>query len=102
MYMGIIKWYKRDPDAALSGMMVLTLEERGAYNTVLDLLYTRSGNLPDDDRFIAGWLRCDTRVWRRIKTRLISLGKLLIKDGNITNARATSEIDAALGRVLSA
>ena len=31
--MGNIRWYKRDPDAALNGMAVLTLEERGAYNT---------------------------------------------------------------------
>jgi len=34
------RWYKRDPNAALEGMAVLTLEERGAYNTVLDLIYT--------------------------------------------------------------
>ena len=39
--MGTLKWYKRDPDAALSGMFELTLEERGAYNTILDLIYSR-------------------------------------------------------------
>ena len=32
--MGVLRWYKRDPRAALSGMMELTLEERGAYNTI--------------------------------------------------------------------
>jgi uncharacterized protein YdaU (DUF1376 family) len=97
--LGKIRWYKRDPDAALSGMMGLTLEERGAYNTVLDLLYSRAGYLPDDDRFICGWLRCDPRIWRRIKQRLVDLKKLVIESGQITNYRATSEITMALHRL---
>ena len=45
------RWYKRDPNAALEGMAVLTLEERGAYNTVLDLIYTHDGSVDDDDRY---------------------------------------------------
>ncbi len=99
--MGQLKWYKRDPDAALSGMMGLTLEQRGAYNTVLDLIYTRDDNLLDDDRFIAGWCGVDIRVWRRIKQQLIGAGKLRIEAGLIRNFRATSEVDAALSRVAS-
>lgn len=100
--MGEIKWYKRDPDAALSGMMGLNLEERGAYNTVLDLIYTRDGNLPDDDRFISGWMGVDLRVWRRIKTRLVTLGKLYLDGGLIRNRRADVEVLNALSRVGSA
>ena len=34
--MGFRKWHKRDRNAALRGMAALTLEERGAYNTILD------------------------------------------------------------------
>lgn len=100
--MGQIKWYKRDPSEALNGMMELTLEERGAFNTVLDLIYSRDGNLPDDDRFIAGWLRVDVRVWKRIKATLFERGKLFEHDGLIRNGRADVEILAALSRVGSA
>lgn len=100
--MGQIKWYKRDPSAALGGMMGLSLEDRGAYNTVLDLIYSRDGNLPDDDRFIAGWMGVDVRVWRRIKQRLIDLGKLYIADGIVRNERADVEVLSALSRVGSA
>lgn len=100
--MGQIKWYKRDPSAALNGMMELSLEERGAYNTVLDLIYSRDGNLTDDDRFIAGWLRVDVRVWKRIKSTLIERGKLYILDGCLRNERADVEVLAALSRVASA
>ena len=100
--MGKIRWYKRDPDAALAGMMRLTLEQRGAYNTVLDLIYSMAGALPDDDHFIAGWCHCDMRVWKRIKTVLLETGKIYLKDGCIRNSRADVEVLDALGRVLSA
>jgi len=99
--MGKLHWYKRDPDAALGGMMGLTLEERGAYNTVLDLIYSHADRLPDDDRFLAGWCNCDVRVWRRLKDRLIELGKLTAEGGLIRNGRATSGVDEALSRVAS-
>jgi uncharacterized protein YdaU (DUF1376 family) len=100
--MGQIKWYKRDPSEALNGMMELTLEERGAYNTILDLIYSRDGNLPDDDRFVAGWLRVDVRVWKRIKARLIERQKLYVADGMLRNRRADAEILMALSRAASA
>ena len=100
--LGKLKWYKRDPDAALAGMMELTLEERGAYNTVLDLVYSRAGDLPDDLRFIAGWLRVDVRVWKRIRKRLIECGKLFVDDGIIHNSRADAEVLRGLSRVTSA
>jgi uncharacterized protein YdaU (DUF1376 family) len=100
--MGDIRWYKRDPDAALAGMAELTLEERGAYNTVLDLIYSTEGKLKDDDRYISGWLRCDIRVWRRIRRRLLGLGKLHVHADCLHNKRALRELDAAQHRVLSA
>lgn len=96
--MGELRWYKRDPDAALAGMAELTLEEKGAYNTVLDLIYSTAGNLRDDERFIAGWLRCDVRVWRRIRQRLIDLQKLYPHGGCLRNRRADRELDAAQHR----
>lgn len=100
--MGSIKWYKRDPDAALQGMFELSLEERGAYNTVLDLIYAKANKLPDDDRFVAGWMRVDVRVWRRIKLRLIALRKLRVDAGFLRNGRADVEVDRAILRGLSA
>lgn len=99
--MGRLKWYKRDPTRALKGMMKLTLEERGAYNTVLDLIYSHDGRLEDDERFIAGWLRTDVRVWRRLRGRLLELGKLFVEDGLIRNSTADAEVLSALSRVES-
>jgi uncharacterized protein YdaU (DUF1376 family) len=97
-----MRWYKRDPDAALNGMAVLTLEERGAYNTVLDLIYSHDGNLHDDERTLARWIGCDIRVWRRVRRRLLDLGKLYVHGGNLHNGRADEELYAALQRLSGA
>ncbi len=97
--MSDIRWYKRDPKSALRGMAGLTLEERGAYNTVLDLIYDTANNLDDDDRITAGLLGCDLRVWRRIKTRLMACGKLYSRDGKLRNRRADTGVDECLARI---
>ena len=68
--MGTLKWYKRDPKAALHGMIGLTLEEKGAYNVILDLIYINDGRLLDEPKvnLIYG-LNGDPRTWRRIRDR---------------------------------
>lgn len=75
-------WYKRDCDAALTGMAALTLEERGAYNGVLDMLYSRDGDLPNDDELIACTLRVNPRTWRKMRDALIRKGKLWLVSGS--------------------
>lgn len=97
--MGELHWYKRDPNAALVGMALLTFEERGAYNTILDLLYARDGHLPDEDHEIARLAHCDIRTWRRLRRRLMDLGKLYIHGGCLHNGRADIEIPYALARI---
>lgn len=94
-----MQWYKRDPSAALTGMAVLTLEECGAYNIILDLLYARDGNLPDDDLAIAKIMRVYPKTWRRLRRRLMDLGKLYVHGGCLHNGRADNEIPYALGRI---
>lgn len=100
--MGQIKWYKRDPRAAILGMASLSLEERGAYNTILDLIYINDGALADNPTEICGFLKCDPRVWKRIRAKLIDGGKLYIHGGHLRNERADFETTMALRRVLVA
>lgn len=83
-----MKWYKRDVQAAREGMRLLSLEERGAYNTILDLIYETDNRLHDDDHLIAGFLRCDLRVWKRIKARLLELDRIYLQNGFLRDHRA--------------
>jgi uncharacterized protein YdaU (DUF1376 family) len=80
-------WYKRYPADFIAGTLSLTLEEKGAYSVVLDLLYDRGAPIPDDARWIARVCGCSTRRWRQIRETLIAAGKLMVVDGHLTNAR---------------
>ena len=92
--MGTLKWYKRDPRAALAGMRGLSLEERGAYNTILDLIYIHDGALEDNPREICHELHCNAQRWQRLKARLLDAGKIYIHNGCIRNERADDEVQS--------
>jgi len=100
--MGTLKWYKRDPRAALIGMMGLTLEERGAYNTILDLIYINDGSVTDDTEYLCHALNCNVRTWKRIKAKLLERGKLYPHAGCLRNERADIEVPKAQSLVVSA
>lgn len=99
--MGKLRWYKRDPKAALDGMLHMTLEETGAYSKMLDLLYTMDGQVPDDAAFIIRWLNCDRRVWKRLRARLIELDKLYVKGSYLRNYRVDRDVATALATLVA-
>lgn len=70
-------FYRRNPSDALAGMMGMTLEERGVYNTVIDLLYSTWRPVEDSRSFIAGWCGCAVQKLNPIIDRLIARKKLI-------------------------
>jgi uncharacterized protein YdaU (DUF1376 family) len=93
-----MKYYRRYPDAALAGMVMLTLEETGAYNIIIDMLYSRDGRLPDDDSMLCTALHCHGNKWHALKRRLIAKGKIWLADGFI-KAKC---VDAVIEKAASA
>jgi uncharacterized protein YdaU (DUF1376 family) len=93
--MGKLRWYKRDPDAFLNGVAVLTLEETGAYAIVIEAYYAVDGELPDDDYRMSRVLRCNPRTWRKLKLALIAKGKLHLKDGFLVVNRGEATLKEA-------
>jgi uncharacterized protein YdaU (DUF1376 family) len=92
--MSVLPYHKRYHSDALAGMLPLTLEERGAYNTLLDMIYDRGGPLIDNERLLAGYMNCSLRKWRQIRSDLLEKGKIVItRDGHISNSRARKEIE---------
>jgi uncharacterized protein YdaU (DUF1376 family) len=83
-----LPYYKRFPRDFLDGTIGLCLETKGAYAIVLDLIYMRGGRLPDDPKYIAGQLGCSVRKWNSLRAELVSLGKLNVENGLISNFRA--------------
>ena len=94
-----LPYYHRYPRDMIEGTRGMSFDERAAYGLVLDFIYLYSGKLPDDPRYIAGLLGLSVRRWNAIRERLISLGKLQIIGGLLTNYRADKEI-IKLGKYL--
>lgn len=94
------------PDEWLVGTRELELDERGAYWDVCSLIYSRGGPILDDERWLGKALACDVRTWRRIRGRLLEVGKLTLIEidgqAHLTNSRAEREIERAGGRIASA
>lgn len=88
-------WYKRDISAALNGMVELSLEQRGLYNAILDLIYDHDGALKDDDRRIARSIRVHHHQYRKIKAELISAGKIWIEAGYVLAKRVETTLAEA-------
>lgn len=88
-------WYRRYPSDFLHGCAGMTLEQKGAYSVVLDLIYDRRGPIPDDARWIAGHCGCSVRMWNKVRAELIEAGKLTAEAGFISNPRAMREVDIA-------
>jgi uncharacterized protein YdaU (DUF1376 family) len=91
-----LPWYKHNARDFLDGVSTLTLEERGAYITVLDLIYLRGGPVPDEPRFLAGHCLASVRAWKKLRAALILKGKLFEVNFNgqpsLANTRAAAEL----------
>lgn len=87
-------WHKRFHGDAITGYMGLTLEERGAYSTLLDYLYDRRAPLPGNIRLLAGFLDVSVRKAGLVLETLIEKGKLYRRpDGSISNKRFEKEVE---------
>lgn len=83
-----VQWHIGDYKEGTANM---TLEIEGAYMRFLMQLYGSGKPLPDDDLIMAKRMGTVTRVWRRIKEMLISVGKIIARNGCLTNARFERE-----------
>jgi uncharacterized protein YdaU (DUF1376 family) len=89
-------WFKCYPRDFNEGMVGLTLEERGAYITLLNLIYARGGPIPEDPWWITSQLGCTSRMWVKVRASLLVKRKIyaLEIEGEpyLMNTRAAEEI----------
>lgn len=78
-----------------SGCIGLTPEEEGVYMRVCAHFWETGVKLALDDADAASRLMLDVRMWRRIKAKLISKGKLHVAEDGVFNPRAERELTAA-------
>ena len=91
-----LPWFKFSPKHFLEGVEEMTLEERGAYITLLSLMYQRGGPLPDQPRWLAGHCLVSVRAWNTLRAGLLAKGKIIINaEGRLENKRAMSELESS-------
>lgn len=73
-------WYKRNPRRALRGMRKLTLEQRGFYQTLQDMIYDEGGPVEDDEAHIAGQMMISKRKYRALRDELLAVGRIYRDD----------------------
>jgi uncharacterized protein YdaU (DUF1376 family) len=89
---GFRPWHHRWHHDMLTETLGLTMAEYGQYTVLLDLIFSNSGTVHDDPEYISRPLRTNARGWRRIRDKLIKLGKIYAVDGGICSVRADREI----------
>lgn len=88
-----LPYYKRYPRDFIEGTVGMPFEIKAAYGLLLDLIYMQGGQLPDNDRYIAGLLGLSVRKWNGIRLELISRGKISVNGASISNYRAIIELE---------
>lgn len=90
-------YHRRYHGDALHGYRGLTLEQRGAYTTLLDLIYDCGGPIDFNERWIAGHLDVTVNRAKKLVAELLALRKIyLTPRGQISNHRCDTEIENAL------
>lgn len=88
-----LSWYKRDGFAFHSATIGWDEGLKGAYSTIIDLIYMHGGQLPDENKYISVHIGCTKNKWTMTyRKRLLELGKIKIEDGIITNPKASRDI----------
>jgi hypothetical protein len=78
-----LPWFKCEPRRFREGLIGLTPEERGAYTTVIMLIYERVGPIPDEAKWIASHLNVSEKTWGKLRAALIVGGRIreIVVDG---------------------
>lgn len=84
--------YMRNVRDRREATLMLSFEEKGYFDELLNLIYMYDDLLPDDDDFICRAMPVHKKTHARLKEKLIKAGLIAIKNGCYYNKRATSEI----------
>jgi HNH endonuclease len=77
----------------------MTCEQEGAFISFVTCLNANGARLPDDDRQMTARIGMSLRVWRRLRSDLLSRGAIVHIDGFLTAAQFERDLAARRGKV---
>lgn len=89
-------YFRTFPSNFLGGIVDLKADEIGAYWVVILLMHDRGGPIPDDREWIARRAGLSRRRWDAVRKKLIAMGKLKCRNGELANPRALRDIEKRL------
>lgn len=87
-----LPYYPMYPRDFFEGTQEMSLEQKGAYIMVLNLMYTRGGPISDEPGFVSRYVGCSVKKWKAVCDQLVAMGKLVRENGMISNSRADQEL----------
>jgi len=87
-----LPYYPMYPRDFFEGTQEMTLEQKGAYIMVLNLMYTRGGPISDEAGYVSRYIGCSVKKWKTVCDELVAMGKLVRENGLISNSRADQEL----------
>lgn len=88
---------------ALNGFRSLTLEERGAYVTIIELLYKEGDYLRENERILAAEMNVSLRKYKALRLALMEKGKIYyVAPGMLSNRRFEKEMEKRSERAMQA
>jgi uncharacterized protein YdaU (DUF1376 family) len=88
-----LPYYPMYPRDFFEGTQEMSLELKGAYIMVLNLMYTRGGPVSDEPGFLSRYVGCSVRKWKQVRDELVAMGKLHVQNGMISNSRADEVLE---------
>ncbi len=88
-----LPYYPMYPRDFFEGTQEMSLELKGAYIMVLNLMYTRGGPISDEPGYISRYVGCSIRKWKQVRDELVAMGKIAVEDGMISNSRADEVLE---------
>jgi uncharacterized protein YdaU (DUF1376 family) len=88
-----LPYYPMYPRDFFEGTQEMSLELKGAYIMVLNLMYTRGGPVSDEPGFLSRYVGCSVRKWKQVRDELVAMGKLHVQHGMISNSRADEVLE---------
>lgn len=88
----MVAFYKHDIPSWMDGTEGLTAEEYRVYHVVVMLIYLNEWPIEANERGLAGRCNMHRLTFRTALASLIKSGKLVLENGQLTNARAVAEL----------
>ena len=93
-----LAWYKRDPIAALQGLMrIRSTDARLTYLVLVDLIYQRGGPLENDGAYIRGHSGLSAHAHARAMKHLTEVGRIAVRDDFIHDDHCDFVLDSWKG-----